>query len=278
MKNIVILYHTGCSDGFGAAWVAWKKFGNQAEYIPLRHQTRPDRHLAGKRVYLLDITFFGKDLAWLLKNAHSVTTIDHHAQALPEIKKAPTHMFRKDKSGATLAWSFFHPHERTPRMLKHIEDIDLWRLSLPKTQKIMAALDAEPMEFKAWSQFAEKLERNASAKKIIETGTALFGYQLTLAKNLARKAAEARFGGYRAGVVNSPILNSEIGYELYHTLKFPIGIIWSRRKDYYSISLRSKKINVARLAKRYGGGGHPGAAGIKLPLNAKLPWQYKKNA
>ncbi len=278
MKNIAILYHSGCSDGFGAAWAAWKKFGNRAEYIALRHQTHPSKSLENKEVYLLDITFFAKDLAWLIRHAESVTTIDHHAQALPEIRKATRYSFDTKKSGATLAWAFFHPKKPTPRMLRHIEDIDIWRFSYPKTNEIMAALDAEPMEFGAWNRFAEKLESPAHRTRIIATGSTLLKYQTKLAKELASKAVEVRLHGYRAGVVNSPVLNSEIGHELYENLKFPIGIVWSRKADHYSVSLRSKRVNVARLARRFGGGGHPGAAGIKLPLNAPLPWVYKKAA
>src|SRR3989344_3757446 len=36
-KKIAVLYHGGCPDGFGGAYAAWKKFGNMAEYIPLKH-------------------------------------------------------------------------------------------------------------------------------------------------------------------------------------------------------------------------------------------------
>src|SRR3989344_1169898 len=32
-KKIAVLYHKGCTDGFGAAWAAWKKFGARAEYL-----------------------------------------------------------------------------------------------------------------------------------------------------------------------------------------------------------------------------------------------------
>ena len=40
-KNIVIIYHTDCRDGFGAAWAAWKKFGDSATYIPGKTELAP---------------------------------------------------------------------------------------------------------------------------------------------------------------------------------------------------------------------------------------------
>ncbi len=33
-KDIVVIYHKHCPDGFGAAYAAWKKFGDAAEYLP----------------------------------------------------------------------------------------------------------------------------------------------------------------------------------------------------------------------------------------------------
>ena len=36
-KNIVVLYHADCLDGFGAAYAAWEKFGDTAEYIPVQY-------------------------------------------------------------------------------------------------------------------------------------------------------------------------------------------------------------------------------------------------
>ena len=88
MKGIVVFYHSGCQDGFGAAWAAWKKFGNRATYIPLRHADGVPKELKKKEVYLLDITFFGDTLKKVVKDNTSVTILDHHATAKNEIKKA----------------------------------------------------------------------------------------------------------------------------------------------------------------------------------------------
>ena len=33
LKKIVVIYHDQCRDGFGAAYAAWKKFGDDASYI-----------------------------------------------------------------------------------------------------------------------------------------------------------------------------------------------------------------------------------------------------
>ena len=33
-KNSIVIYHKNCFDGYGAAWAAYKKYGNDAIYIP----------------------------------------------------------------------------------------------------------------------------------------------------------------------------------------------------------------------------------------------------
>ena len=51
MKNNIVLYHAGCPDGFGAAWACWKKFGDNAEYMPVSHGSPPP-NVEGKNVYI----------------------------------------------------------------------------------------------------------------------------------------------------------------------------------------------------------------------------------
>ena len=38
-----VIYHADCTDGFGAAYSAWKCLGNRAEYHACKHGTPPDR-------------------------------------------------------------------------------------------------------------------------------------------------------------------------------------------------------------------------------------------
>src|SRR3990167_9491025 len=55
MKNIVVIYHGKCPDGFSAAWIAWKKFGDDAEYIPGRHGEIPPEDLDIWKLELPDV-------------------------------------------------------------------------------------------------------------------------------------------------------------------------------------------------------------------------------
>src|SRR3989344_7562274 len=76
-KSIVVFYHADCTDGFTAAWVAWKKFGNKAEYIAHFHEDEP-AVIRGKQIYTLDLTFPEKITKRLMRDNAQVMAIDHH--------------------------------------------------------------------------------------------------------------------------------------------------------------------------------------------------------
>jgi hypothetical protein len=56
-KDIVILYHGGCVDGFTGAWAAYKKFGDNADYFGITDREIIPDGLTGKEVYMIDICF-----------------------------------------------------------------------------------------------------------------------------------------------------------------------------------------------------------------------------
>jgi uncharacterized protein len=55
MKTFV-LYHANCPDGFGAAFAAWLKFGETAEYIPVKYGDISPQHVSGT-VHIVDFSF-----------------------------------------------------------------------------------------------------------------------------------------------------------------------------------------------------------------------------
>jgi hypothetical protein len=74
------------------------------------------------------------------------------------------------------------------------------------------------------------------------------------------------FEYYTVAVVNVPYMNcSEVGHEL--AKKARVGMTWFERADgQIQFSLRSiGDIDVSRIAKLYGGGGHKNAAGFRMP-------------
>jgi nanoRNase/pAp phosphatase (c-di-AMP/oligoRNAs hydrolase) len=83
------------------------------------------------------------------------------------------------------------------------------------------------------------------------------------------------FVGLKTLAVNtaSKMLSSTIGH-LLHKKQPPIGILWYESAGEYNVSLRSNgTVDVSKLAKKFGGGGHSAAAGFTIPISQKLPWK-----
>ena len=89
----VVVYHKDCMDGFGAALVAWKKFGAQATYIPASYGTEQDSFVDDmaksvehplSELYVLDFSFNTAQVRRLAKLFRKITILDHHDTARNE--------------------------------------------------------------------------------------------------------------------------------------------------------------------------------------------------
>lgn len=279
-KKIIVLYHGGCRDGFGAAWAAWGKFGARAEYIGVRHgEESLPKKLKGKDVYILDFSYPLSTTKKLLRMAKSLTIIDHHISAEKSTKLARKYLYDLKHSGAVLSWQYFHPNRKVPALLKHIEDIDIWKLALPNTRELMASLETHELKFWLWSKIARDWENAKFRKRYLEDGRAILRYQDYLIKKALEDADEVRFLGHRALAANFTLaLNSEIG-DATRKKGYPLGIVWQKKGGQIVVGLRStSKIDSSKLAAHFGGGGHKKAASFRFPVNQKFPWkETKKN-
>jgi nanoRNase/pAp phosphatase (c-di-AMP/oligoRNAs hydrolase) len=275
MKNkIVVLYHKGCSDGFGGAWILWKKFKNQAIYWPMEYQVPPPAVLkSAKEIFMVDFSF-PAEIMKKLSAEHKITVIDHHETQKEAVKFAEKSVFSLNHSGVILAWKYLNPKKTVPSLLKRIEDIDLWKFKIKDTQKTMANLESHEQEFKLWDKLIRDFENPKKQLAFIKEGAAILRYQEQVVKELSDSAISATFEGQKALVVNSPMLASQIGNRL-ASKGDRVAIIWSSKSKKVFVSLRSAgEMSVAELAKRHGGGGHKHAAGFALKANNKqFPWK-----
>lgn len=311
---ITVLYHADCLDGFGAAYAAWRHHENAARYRPMHHGAPWDiNEVAGHDVFILDFSFPPAILESMAGIAHSVTQIDHHASALKEWSALarqdgavfhhrhpalPLHLhFNLHKSGARLAWEYFHPDTPPPLAICHIEDLDLWRFALPGTRAFCRALRLMPFDLPAWDSVIKAADDASSAryKEMLASGTAIETFFQREIERLAqgstcrparlrgepvdalqavRHGQETLTAGDRSWLaVNGLAVNanalfaSELG-TLLAERGATFGLVWqlSGNGD-IKVSLRSKgdALDVSVVAARYGGGGHPNAAGFRLP-------------
>lgn len=278
MKRIAVLYHKDCPDGFSAAWAAWKKFGDTAEYYPTVPRELPEKKFVNKEIYILDNAYARKTLASLAKANRSVTVIDHHLSNKADVTAFPQNVFDIQHSAAVLAWHHFHPGKAIPWFLTRVEDLDLWHFAYPETRMVDAVIEVNDFDFGVWDGLVREFGNAAGRKKLLATGKVLLQYEEELIKRLVGNADLVRFLGYKTLVVNSPILNSQIGAALREKVP-PIGIVWYEKNGIRRFSIRGNgAVDVSKLASKFAnGGGHHDAAGFPMPIGKPLPWKSIKH-
>jgi oligoribonuclease NrnB/cAMP/cGMP phosphodiesterase (DHH superfamily) len=276
LKDIVVIYHKRCPDGFGAAYAAWKKFGDTATYIPAGYGDEVIESLEGKDVYLLDFCYeIPGAIERLVHSTKHFVILDHHQSSKKLVASAPEHVFDENRSGATIAWTYFHPDTPLPRLMQYLEDGDLYRYALPETRDVFSYLVVQPDDFLLWDTLMQTLEDDAARATFLIKAAAYTEYFELLAKISVEAAKKVQFEGYEcyfATAMPSITMRSYVGHELYTNLP-PLALVVSAHPDGFGVSIRSNgTVDVSEIAMKYGGGGHPGSAGFFIPNGAEVPW------
>ena len=262
-----VIYHANCTDGFGAAYSAWKQLGNRAEYHACKHGTKPP-DVKGKNVVILDFSFNNKTTKRLIKEANNLLVIDHHKSAMVELHDISNTIFDMSKSGATMAWEFFHPGKEPPKFIQYITDRDLWKWELPYSKEFSAAFDMVPFEFEEF----EKYEDDSVFDDAVKRGSFILAYSKTVVKKVCEKAVSRKYKGMDVLVVNSSHWMSEIGAKLSPDCDFALIWFYDHDEQRTKVSLRAfhDHIDVSEIAKTFKGGGHKKAAGFTLPKDKHI--------
>jgi len=257
-----VIYHANCSDGFGAAYSAWKCLGNKALYHAGKHGSCPP-NVTGKNVAILDFSYDNITIKAMIEEVNDLIVIDHHKSAMIELHDISNTHFDMTKSGAMLAWEFFHPGKECPKFIQYIEDRDLWKWELPYSKEFAAAFDMVPFEFEEFMKF----EDDSVFDDAVKRGSFILAYSKTVVKKVCEKATPRKYNGLDVLVVNSSHWMSEIGARLSADCDFAVIWYYDHEARNIKVSLRSfhDKVDVSEVAKKFKGGGHKNAAGFTLP-------------
>lgn len=260
--NPLVLYHSGCRDGFAAAWVAhWTM--PDAEFRAVQYgQPAPIGDAIDRNVYVLDFCYPLVEMLALAGAAKTLTVLDHHitAEAAMREFKADnaTVVFDMNRSGAGITWDHFNHGASRPWLVNYVEDRDLWRFALPDSEAVNAWLSCLPFDFATWSR-----EENVSMSAIVANGSAVALKTATFVAEVRKNARRVTFEGFSVPCVNAAHIDiSELVGALSEGEPFAMGW-WQCADGKFSYSLRSRgNFDVSEIAKRYGGGGHRNAAGF----------------
>lgn len=259
---IYILYHKNCMDGNGAAFAAYKKFGESATYIPVNYGEDIPSMPNAEEIYILDFSFPKQILLDMAEKA-KVVVLDHHKTAEADLKDLTFAKFDMNKSGAMMAWEYFHGTDRIHTSISHIQDRDLWQFKLADTKAFSAGAYTLIRDFRDLGRI--------NTDDLIDSGESILAYQEQTLQSLLNNAylEKQTFDGieYSVAKCNSPVLQSELGNALLS--KFPTcDFAWVYREDaekvYVSLRSSEEKADVSKIAKLLGGGGHRNASGLTM--------------
>ncbi len=278
-KDILIFYHgeSNCPDGFGGAYAAWKKFGDNATYIPLTRTEAPDPERArGKEVYFIDFCYNAQETMDAFASvARTLTVLDHHHGVQEVVESMPHHVFDNNRSGAGIAWDYFHPNTKRPELLNYVEDDDIYRFALRDTRAVLCYLTMQPLTFESWDAIARDFDDPIQSAKILEKANTYAEYFELLAEHAVKKAKLVSFEGYECYFANChPLkpLKSLVGH-LLAKKKGPVALVVSAHPNGFGVSIRGdESVDVSEIAKRFGGGGHKNSGGFMIHREDPFPW------
>ncbi|TGY32534.1 DHHA1 domain-containing protein [Stenotrophomonas maltophilia] len=176
-------------------------------------------------------------------------------------------LFDMERSGAGIAWDFFHPGKARPALIDHVEDRDLWRFALHGTREIQAAVFSHPYRFEVWDQLME-----APTFELYQQGLCI---ERKHHKDVAELVGVAKrqmvIGHYDVPVASLPYtLASDAGHLMAQGQPFAACYYDKAAGRVFSLRSTDDGVDVSEVAALYGGGGHARAAGFTVPRDHEL--------
>lgn len=272
----ICIYHDPCSDGFGAAWAVWSKFGDTVEYLPGNHAT--NKHdtdywvdkVRDKKVACYDFSFERELVEKLHAAADTFQIIDHHASALAALGDLNYCYFDMNKSGAILAWESMWTND-PPTLLRYVQDRDLWKWELPNSKAISNYISTFDREFNTWQDLSHILSELRSFESAVSAGNAILKKINMLSTEIADDGEEWSILGHTILAVNcNRLLCSDVCEKLGGMGSYPFVAGYTVSKGMVTWSLRSNHgtEDVGIIASTFaGGGGHREAAGFTVSMD-----------
>jgi oligoribonuclease NrnB/cAMP/cGMP phosphodiesterase (DHH superfamily) len=222
------------------------------------------------QVVLVDYSLPLEDMR-RLKEGHHLVWIDHHKTALSRLGEAMADVPGErslDAAACVLTWRTFFSGDPVPRAVTLIGDRDIWEMVYPETRAFSEGLfqeRIEPSNDRLWGPLLDGDEERV--KQLTERGRVLYDARLRSIKDVvSHYGFETSFEGHRTMVVNHRGNGDmgeyirKAGYELAYCYVEVVrnGLLQT------VVTLYSDQIDVSEIARKFGGGGHRGAAGFQF--------------
>jgi len=225
----------------------------------------------GDIVIIVDFMLDPGDMEWVRDNFYLIW-IDHHKTAVNWAKaigfEADEMILRIGDGACRLTWERFHPDVPVPKCVKLLSDYDVWK---HENQEVVAfhygmGLANQAPVSKVWDAFLGE-GGNGLVDDFIWTGYKIMDYEEGKDRAyVERFAYPGEFEGLRALFCNIGMKSSRL-FESVNSEQYDLYVMFVRtRNGKWLYSLRSpdgRNTDCSKIAEKFGGGGHRGAAGFE---------------
>lgn len=230
------------------------------------------------KIFMVDFSLqpFNKmvDLQTLSNN--KLIWIDHHKSAIEEHKKwNDEHTYLSingireiGKGACEIVYKYLNSNkydvnEYIPTFVKLLSNYDVWNhddYRVMPFQYGMRLYNTNPENIEFWNSL---YNNEIKIDEIIYKGEIILDYQKMEDKKFISSCSfEVVFYGYKFICANKGLSNSRL-FDSIDSEKYDGFMTFIWRKGQWTISMYSDKIDVSKIAKENGGGGHKGAAGFQ---------------
>lgn len=222
-----------------------------------------DQVSKNEHVFILDFSVELDEMKALLAITPNVHWIDHHVSSIDKYKEIKQNIKgQRDLALATCGntFQYLFPNKPLPRMVQLVNDFDIWadgfkEEALPFIYGIQTE-DILPNSGR-WAHIEKNIDH------YIELGCKIQSFLSNQNKEKMQKAFAATFEGHKTLVLNSYERGCLAFDEHPDKDQYDILMLYHRNKDGFGFSIYSDTVDVSKLAVKYGGGGHQGAAGFR---------------
>jgi oligoribonuclease NrnB/cAMP/cGMP phosphodiesterase (DHH superfamily) len=270
-RKTLCLYHDD-PDGCCAAAVVRRALGEEVglHALEIGDEIPWSSVESSEQVVLVDYSLPLKEMQRLAAGRRLVW-IDHHKSALAELAEPLADIPGErsvDEAACLLAWRTFFPSLPAPMAVTLIADRDTWQMAHSETRAFSEGLyqeNFEPTNDRLWKPLLA--DDRTTLVELIARGQVLYDARLRNIHHVVERYGFAvTFEGHRTLAVNHPGTGDmgehirQAGYELAYCY---VDVV-RRGRLQTVVTLYSDGVDVSEIARKFGGGGHRGAAGFQF--------------
>lgn len=274
-RRVKCFFHSADLDGHCSGAIVLSELPD-CEMIPINYgDPFPwDRIEPGEEVLMVDFSLQPFADMLRLNELATLVWIDHHKTAMDDAEAAGVHIdgIRREGLGAcALVWEWFRLTEPVPYGVRLLAEYDVWQHDDPNCLALQYGLRLENTwpESDIWRRVLT--HRPELADIILRGGIALQADEKTNQIYADSCAYETIFEGLHCVALNRLCCNSRAFDSVVDPALHDAMLTWGWRRGKWTVSLYAarKDVDVGAVARRYGGGGHQGAAGFQC--SGELP-------